>query len=178
LAWPVAIGAPGAAALRLAEARMPGDRLVAEAGGEALQERLGERDLGQQDERLASPAKRLGDRLEIDFGLARAGDSVEQEGRELGRLHRLDQPVRRRALGEIELRRVVVRIGEGKGIVDRDFDRLDCAGLDQAANDPVGNVGRQRQLAHQALPLADPLQRLCALRGEPLRDEAGQRDIR
>ena len=31
---------------------MPGDRLAAEAGGEALQERLGQRDLGQQDERL------------------------------------------------------------------------------------------------------------------------------
>ena len=70
--------APGAAALRLAQARMPGDRLAAEARGEALEERLGQRDLGEQDERLPALAERLGDRLEIDFGLARSGDAVEQ----------------------------------------------------------------------------------------------------
>ena len=45
---------PGAAALRLAEARMPGHRIAAEAGGEALEEGLGERDLGEEDERLAA----------------------------------------------------------------------------------------------------------------------------
>ena len=45
---------PGAAALRLPEARMPGHRIAAEAGGEALEERLGQRDLGEQDERLAA----------------------------------------------------------------------------------------------------------------------------
>ena len=70
---------------------MPGDRLVAEAGGEALEEGLGERDLGEQHQRLPPAAQRLGDRLEIDFGLARSGDPVEQEGRELGGPHRLDE---------------------------------------------------------------------------------------
>jgi hypothetical protein len=52
LASPLAIAAPGAAALRRAQVRMPGDRRAAEARLEALEERLGQRDLGQQDERL------------------------------------------------------------------------------------------------------------------------------
>ena len=73
---------PGAAALRRAEVRMPGDRLAAEARLEALEERLGQRDLGKQHERLPALPERLGDRLEIDLGLARAGDAVEQEGGE------------------------------------------------------------------------------------------------
>jgi hypothetical protein len=75
---------PGAAALGLPEAGMPGDRLMPEARGEALQKRLGERDLGQQYQSLPALPKGFGHRLEIDFGLARSGDSVEQERRELG----------------------------------------------------------------------------------------------
>ena len=123
-------GAPGAAALRLAQARMPGHRIAAEARGEALEERLGERDFGQQDERLPARADRLGDRLEIDFGLARAGDAVEQEGREAGaRRPPRASSLGRVGLGLLERGRVVVRIGLGKGIVDRDLDRLDRAGL-------------------------------------------------
>ena len=58
---------------------MPGDRLAAEAGGEAGQEGLGQRDFGEQDQRLLALPDRLGDRLEIDLGLARSGDAVEQD---------------------------------------------------------------------------------------------------
>ena len=58
---------------------MPGDRRAAEARLEALEERLGQRDLGQQDQRLLALPQALGDRLEIDLGLARAGDAVEQD---------------------------------------------------------------------------------------------------
>ena len=123
---------PGAAALRLPEARMPGDRLAAEAGGEALQERLGERDLGEQDERLAALAERLGDRLEIDLGLARAGDAVEQPGREFARIDRGAKLGGRFGLGGLQRGRLMLGIGLGKGIVDRHLDRLDRAGLDQA----------------------------------------------
>ncbi len=46
---------PGAAALALAQAQVPGHRLAAEAGREALQEGLGERDFGEQDEHLPKP---------------------------------------------------------------------------------------------------------------------------
>ncbi len=59
---------------------MPGNRLAAEARLEPLEERLSERDFRKQDERLLALAKALGDGLEIDLGLARSGDSVEQDG--------------------------------------------------------------------------------------------------
>ena len=58
---------------------MPGGRRAAEARLEPLEEGFGEGDFGEQDERLAAGAEALGDGLEIDFGLARAGDSVEQD---------------------------------------------------------------------------------------------------
>ena len=58
---------------------MPGDRRAAEARLEALEERLGQRDFGKQDQRLLALAQALGDRFEIDLGLARAGDAVEQD---------------------------------------------------------------------------------------------------
>ncbi len=153
---------------------MPGHRLVAEAGGEALEKGLGERDLGQQDERLPPPPKRLGDRFEIDLGLAGPGHPVEQEGREGRGPDRLDEDVRRRALGQLQLGRIVIRVGEREGVVDRDFDRLDRARLDEAPDHPVRDPRRDRQLAHQPLPLADPLQRLGARGGQPFGDEAGQ----
>ena len=69
---------PGAPALRGAEVAVPRRRLAAEAGGEALEERLGERDFGQKDEDLRPFANRFCDGFEIDFGLARAGDAIEQ----------------------------------------------------------------------------------------------------
>ena len=52
--------------------RVPGDGLAAEAVLEALQEWLGQRDFGQQDERLLALPQAFRDRLEIDFGLAGA----------------------------------------------------------------------------------------------------------
>ena len=61
------------------EVRMPGDGRAAEPRFEAFEERLGQRDLGKEDERLLSLAQAFGDRFEIDFGLARAGDAVEQD---------------------------------------------------------------------------------------------------
>ena len=68
----------------------------------------------------------------------------------------------------------MIGVGLGKGIVDRHLDGLDRAGLDQAADHAVGDAADDRQLADQALPLADPLQRLRALRGEALGDMAGR----
>ena len=90
--------APRAAALRRAQPAVPGDRLAAEAIVETLQERLGQRDLGQQHEHLPAGPQRGGDRLEIDFGLARSGDAVEQRGAIRRRVDIGDQPLRRRAL--------------------------------------------------------------------------------
>ena len=72
-------------------------------------------------------ADRLGDRLEIDLGLARAGDAVEQEGRERAGVDRGAKLGRGLGLGRLERGRIVVRIGHGEGVVDRDLDRLDRA---------------------------------------------------
>ena len=49
--------APGAAPLRRAQVAVPGDGRAAEARLEALEERLGERDFGQQDQRLPALAQ-------------------------------------------------------------------------------------------------------------------------
>ena len=67
----------------------------------------------------------------------------------------------------------MVRVGQRERIDQRDIDRLDRPGLDQASDDPVRHAADDRQLADQAEPIADPLERLGALRREPVRDMAG-----
>ena len=120
-------------------------------------------------------AERLGDRLEIDLGLARAGDAVEQEGRELAGVDR-----RRRSAAAASAWAGSSAGGSwsgsgiGEGIVDRDLDRLDRARLDQAADHAVRDAADDRKLADQPLALADPLQRLRPLRGQPLGHMAGR----
>ena len=56
---------------------------------------LGERDLRQHDQRLLPALQRARDRLEVDLGLARAGDAVEQRDREVAAVHRRLQRVHR-----------------------------------------------------------------------------------
>ena len=69
---------PGARALARRELGMPFRRAGAEARGEAIEELRGERDLRHQDQALPAAADGVGHRLEINLGLARAGDAVEQ----------------------------------------------------------------------------------------------------
>ena len=71
-------GAPDAAAHRRGDAGMPLGRAGAEPLLAARNELIGERDLGHQHQHLAAARERRGDRLEINFGLARAGNAVEQ----------------------------------------------------------------------------------------------------
>ena len=59
---------------------MPGDRQHAEPGLEATEKGLGKRDFREQHEALPLGPQRSGDGLEIDLGLARARDPVEQKG--------------------------------------------------------------------------------------------------
>ncbi len=75
--------APGAAALARRHVRMPLGRPRAEAPGEALDEGVGERDLRQNDQRLPPGPQRVRHRLEEHFGLAAAGDPVEQAPRRI-----------------------------------------------------------------------------------------------
>ena len=152
---------------------MPGHRLAAEAGGKALEEGFGERDLGEKNQRLAAVADRFGDRLEIDLGLAGASDSVEQIRRESGGIDGGAELGCRLGLRRFERRRIVVGIGLRIRVVYRHLDGLDRPGLHQAPDHAVGNAADDRQLAGQPHPLADPLQSLGALRGQPVGDMAG-----
>ena len=70
--------APGACALARRQGRVPFHRRAAEAALEAVHELAGERDLGQHDERLPSLLEGARHGLEVDLGLAGAGDAVEQ----------------------------------------------------------------------------------------------------
>ena len=60
---------------------MPFRRAHAEARGEAVEELRGQRDLRHQDQALPAASDRFGHRLEIDLGLARAGDAVDERDR-------------------------------------------------------------------------------------------------
>ena len=72
---------PSARAPARGELGMPFRRAGAEARGEAVEEGRGERDLRHQNEALPAAADGVGDRLEIHFRLARAGDAVDQRHR-------------------------------------------------------------------------------------------------
>ncbi len=74
-------GRPGAAAGGLGHARVPLGRAGAEAGLDPVEELDRERDLRQEHQRLTALRQRLGDGLEVDLGLARAGDAVQQRRR-------------------------------------------------------------------------------------------------
>ena len=78
---------PGARALSRRDLGMPFRRTHAEALGEAVEELRGERDLRHQDQDLLVAPDRLGHRLEIHFGLARAGDAIDQRHREAALRH-------------------------------------------------------------------------------------------
>ena len=73
---------PRPAALAPAHLAVPWHRRDAEARGEAVQPRRGQRDLGNEHQRLAPGPERGGDAFEIDLGLARPGYPVEDEGGE------------------------------------------------------------------------------------------------
>ena len=90
---------PGARALARRNFRMPFRRAHAEARGEAVEELRGERDLRHENETLPAGADHVGDRLEINFGLARAGDAIEQRHRIFALADGCFQLRRRRRLG-------------------------------------------------------------------------------
>ena len=77
--------------------------------GEAVEELRGQRDFRQEHERLPILPQRLGDRLEIDFGLARAGHAFEQSRREGAGGDAGDEIVGGRLLVRVEKRRAEVR---------------------------------------------------------------------
>ena len=128
-------GAPGARPLRRGERGVPLHRRAAEAALEAVHELAGEGDLGQHDERLRAPLQGARHRLEVDLGLARAGDAVEQRHREAA-LGGGAQRVRGVRLRVAELDLGVGGVGHGEApLGDRHLDQH--AGLDEAVDHGV-----------------------------------------
>ncbi len=146
---------------------MPCRRHHAEANGKAAQHRFGQRNLGQQDQHLPPAAQRLRHRLEIDLGLTRSGDAVEQEGlepRANGRDQRVDGGLLRRA----QHRGRKIGVGQRDGRFG-DSDGLERARLDQAAQHLLARAGRLHQIGDAALTVADLVERGRALRRHPFR---------
>ncbi len=126
--------APDRAPLGAAHFGMPQRRRAAEAATEALDPLRRQRDFGQQDQRLRAGAQRFGDRLEIDFGLARAGDAFEQGDAEAAVAHRAAQTIggarligrechrRRVGIGEHARRRLGPRLGGKRARFDQALD--------------------------------------------------------
>ncbi len=77
---------------------------IAEARGEARQRLRSHRDLGNEDDHPAAASKRLLGGGEIDLGLARAGDAV-QEKLLAGPVQGGDDPLGGSALSRVELDR-------------------------------------------------------------------------
>ena len=101
---------PCAFALPRREAGMPLRGPRAETGREPVEELSGQRDLGQEHQRLPAQPQRLGDRLEIDLRLARAGDAFEQGGGEGAGGDAGGEIVGRGPLVGVEDRRPMLRI--------------------------------------------------------------------
>ena len=85
---------------------VPFQRTDAEPQCEAVQELSGQCDLRHQDQRLLAAADDFGDRLEIDFGLARTGDAIEQRDVKTAIRGQRPHRIHRRALlpGKFRLR--------------------------------------------------------------------------
>ena len=73
-------------------------------------------DLGHQYDGLPPETKHLGDRLDVHFGLAAAGDSVDQDGLLAVALKRLVNRIERHLLSGVQLQ---MRLGGAVSLVGR-----------------------------------------------------------
>ncbi len=152
---PAAVGGHG---------RVPLGRLGAEALGEPGQHRLGQGDLGQQHQHLGGGllGQHPGHGLQIDLGLARAGDPVQQGDLEAAGAGHGRQGLQRGALAGIEPGAGTAGIGLAERL-GRGGPMLGQAALVQQGLDHPGrDLGRGGQLAGAHRPdggLQHPLAR-------------------
>src|SRR6202012_4382959 len=104
-------------AFAVGEGAVEDGEAVAEAGAEAGDGLRREADLGDQDDRPAAALQRRLDRRQVDLGLARAGDAVEEllAGRVGLAVERRDQGVARGPLLGQEARRLDRGVEPGRG---------------------------------------------------------------
>ncbi len=168
-------GAPGARPLARRQFGMPRGGPRTETGREAVEKLRGKRNLRHQDQALPAAADGVRHRLEIDLGLAGAGDAIEQRDRiaALG-----DDGLQRRGGGvlvggevchnEIGIRRLRHRLGRQHYDLQRAFvdEPVDHAGAD------AGLARGLRLAAHHAV--GEQRQHAPACAGQPFRRRAGQ----
>ena len=128
-------GAPQPLALAGRDRRVPLGRPRAEAGGETVEELRRQRDLRQQHQRLPPGAQGRGDRLEIDFGLARAGDAFEQDRARRPRSNRLLKRLRGGALVGRKRQGGAFGVERRRGGIGVERDELERAVVDEAVDD-------------------------------------------
>ncbi len=112
--------------------------------------------------------------FKIGFGLARPGDAIEQNGRELRRRHRFDQPRRNLGLLLAQFRLVVIMPGAFIRAVDVHLDRFQHALIDQPAQHGFRHAGKARQFADRRLLALKRADSAFALRGHTFGRAAGQ----
>ena len=125
---------------------MPFQRAHAKALREAVEELAGQRDLRHQDQRLLAAADGLRNRLEIDLGLARAGDAVEQRDMKAAAGGERAQHIDRAALLARELRLRIGRIGRRRRGRRRHRLHHQRALIDEAVDHAGGDAGLARRL--------------------------------
>ncbi len=156
-------GPPGIVALSIGKARMqngdPGASRGLEPGAEAPHQLGGERNLGDEHQRPSPSLENAGDGLQIDFGLAAAGDAVQQKGGEAALLqNRLEGRKRLLLLGGGDYPPVGGhRLGE-EGVAPPLFITLSQISLlHQALERGMGAVETLAQFGQPGDPaLADP----------------------
>ncbi len=120
---------------------MPFQRPHAETPGEAIEELAGQRDLRHQDQRLLAAPDDFRNGFEIDLGLARTGDAIEQcyvkAAVRRQRAHRID----RGALLAGKVRRGKGRIGRRRRQRARHRFRRQRAFIDQAIDYAGADAG-------------------------------------
>lgn len=139
---------PGIAALGIGQFGMPLRRLDAETAAEALQPLRRQGDFRQQHQGLPPGGQAGGDGLEINLGLARAGDAVNDGNGKAAR-HRLTQMIRRRLLTRRQAGTGMIGIGAGEGRWRRHGHRLQGAGLQQSLDHGGADPGLARQIGGQ-----------------------------
>ena len=158
------------------EFRMPLDRPHTETLRKAVQKLSRERDLRHQDQRLPAPFDDFGNRLEIDFRLAGAGDAIEQRDMKTAAQGKRAQGIDRTALlkGKLGLRVA----GIGRGLRGRERQRfrgqrafideaIDHAGRDAGLVRGFGLAVQQAVGQHREQPTPRRRQALRRLPDEP-----------
>jgi hypothetical protein len=139
-------GTPGARAQPRRQFGVPLRRPRTETRGKAVEKLRGQRNLRHQDQALPTAPDRVRHGLEIDFGLSRTGDAVEQCDRIAALRHGVLQSGRGGTLVGGEVCRDKIRIRRLRHRLGRQHHGGECAFVNQAVDHAGGNAGLARGL--------------------------------